>query len=758
MALGRSKARGRLSLTKTLTTSQRVNESMTTSIDNSCEGVFGTMSSSTGTFELSNLLTFLSDDNSDQTQETSHVRENNVDHVGEHNVDQEMETSHVGENNVDHVGEHNVDQEMETSHVGENNVDHVGEHNVDQEMEISHVREQNVDKEMVGLNIGKSSHTKQKRLRSDVWTKFEKFKDKDGNDLAKCSLCEKLFNGSSKNGTTHLRNHFRSCKKKRNEGGASGSGDKPAGNSVTDQQFNHLDKNHFKSCQNKRNEGEASGSGDKPVGNSVTDQQLNYLDWARTCIKQWYPGLPNLVGDADIINVYNEEKEKLRIYFEKLNCHFSLMIINTRDGKDTWFVVHFIDDDWKLEEKMIGFKCIEGDQNMKVLKNVLLDLGIDNKISSMVIDGDDSDIYVLSSDESENRFSGQGSLLSNCKFCVRDFSQIDMNCPDFDEEMDPVLYDHMSEIFNYIRETSSKNGTFQIAKDRARSLGKEVTAEDIPTEEEEGDMYRFDLDKIALGLKEVFFELENMDLHFKSINLTKEQWDVLTTFYQFCEEVDLDEIDWDVLDSETANMYFPVLCRLYKKSLVLVTLNPFISGERYLRFVKDAKKCWDQCHLILTVAAVLDPRFKMDMVEQWYKKIYGDEYETQLEIFRDYFNSIYNEYAKGTDNFQSSISYDISGNSSHDQDSGRSFNFELHLYLKDFPLIKDFDILKWWRLHSRNFPTLAKMARDFLSIKIKTYDYKFPSLYLFDTKEFDSDIVKEAFVCTKSWLTKEAFV
>ncbi|KAK0602462.1 hypothetical protein LWI29_033643 [Acer saccharum] len=384
---------------------------------------------------------------------------------------------------------------------------------------------------------------------------------------------------------------------------------------------------------------------------------------------------------------------------------------------------------------------------MKVLKNVLLDLGIDNKISSMATDGDDSDIYVLSSDESENRFSSQVSILSNCKFCIRNFYDIDMTCPDFVNEKDPVLCDHMSKIFNYIRETSSKNGTFQIAKDRARSLGKEVTAEDIPTEEE---MIWLDLIKIAMGLKEAFFELENMDLHFKSINLTKEQWDVLTTFYQFCDEDDFDEDYWD---SKTANMYFPVICRMYKKSLVLVTLNPFISGERYLRFVKDAKKCWDQSNLILAVAAVLDPRFKMDIVEQWYKKIYGDEYETQLEIFRDYFNSVYNEYAKGTGNFQSSISYDISENSSHDQDSGWSFNFELHLYLKDFPLIKDFDILKWWQLHSRNFPTLAKMARDFLSIKITTHNYLSLTYHRYSHKDFNSDIVKEAFFCTQDWLT-----
>ncbi|TXG67572.1 hypothetical protein EZV62_008847 [Acer yangbiense] len=584
------------------------------------------------------------------------------------------------------------------------------EDNPNQTQEISHI-----DEEMVDLDIGKSSHNKQKKLRSDVWENFKKRKDEDGKDVAICSLCEKLFNGSSKKGTTHLRNHF-------------------------------------KSCQNKRNEGGASGSGDKPAGNFVTDQQLNHLDRVKMLIKQGNWDLANQVGDADIINGYNEEKEKLRIYFEKLCCHFSLMILNKVDGKYTWFVVHFIDDDWKLENKIIGLKCIEGDQNMKVLKNVLSDLGIDNKISSMVTDGDDSDIYVLSSDESENRFSGRGSLLSNYKFCVRDFRDIERTCPDFDDEMEEVLYDHIRKILNYITETSSKTGTFRTAIGRARSLGKEVIAEDIPTEEMLENMSWFDLLPIALGLKEAFFELDNMDLDFKSINLTKEQWDVLTKFDQFCdEEADLDEIDWNSI--ETANMYFPMLCRMYKKSLVWVTLHAFISGERYLRFVRDAEKCWEQSNLILAVAAVLDPRFKMDIVKHWYKKIYGDECETQLATFMNYLISVHNEYAMGTNNFRSSILYDISGNSSHDQDSGWSFNFELHLYLKDFPLIKDFDILKWWRLHSRNFPTLAKMARDFLSIKITTHDYMSMKCYLYSPKVFNSDFVKEAFMCTKDWLT-----
>ncbi|KAK4856322.1 hypothetical protein QYF36_016306 [Acer negundo] len=124
------------------------------------------------------------------------------------------------------------------------------------QQEISQIGEQNVDDEMVCLDfisLGKSSHFKQKKLRSEVWKLFEKYRDKNGKDRAKCNICRRDFDGSSKKGTTHLKNHLKICQKKQNGGGG---GDKTTkfGNltnpiaikekSVTDQQLNNLNIKH----------------------------------------------------------------------------------------------------------------------------------------------------------------------------------------------------------------------------------------------------------------------------------------------------------------------------------------------------------------------------------------------------------------------------------------------------------------------------------------------------------------------------------
>ncbi|KAK0597976.1 hypothetical protein LWI29_030430 [Acer saccharum] len=194
---------------------------------------------------------------------------------------------------------------------------------------------------------------KKRKLRSNVWERFHKYKDKDGNDRARCNLCDKDFDGSSKKGTSHLRNHFQSCQKKRN-----GAGDKPA---------------------------EAGNSMD-PIAikeKSVMDQQLDNWDLARMIVKY---GVKSLNSTQEL-DAYNEERKKLCKYFEKLSCRFWLTIDKVPRWNDFYFcfTVYFIDDDWKLKRNIIGFSHKDDDQTaLECLKKVLLEWGINKNISSMV--------------------------------------------------------------------------------------------------------------------------------------------------------------------------------------------------------------------------------------------------------------------------------------------------------------------------------------------------------------------------------------
>ncbi|XP_031277061.1 zinc finger BED domain-containing protein RICESLEEPER 1-like [Pistacia vera] len=146
-------------------------------------------------------------------------------------------------------------------------------------------------------------------------------------------------------------------------------------------------------------------------------------------------------------------------------------------------------------------------------------------------------------------------------------------------------------------------------------------------------------------------------------------------------------------------------------------------------------------NLVLLIAIILDPRYKMDYLKQIYKAIYGSQGDAHLKKIIDDFTNIYTKCVEGTNNSKSSSSLDNGDSNSLSTPSKkldtmeRSFAFSQHVndiatpesefgrYLRDSdgPRVgEDCDLLEWWHLNSPTYPTLAKIARDFLPSPIYT--------------------------------------
>ncbi|OMO98114.1 Geminivirus AR1/BR1 coat protein [Corchorus capsularis] len=157
------------------------------------------------------------------------------------------------------------------------------------------------------------SNGKKRKSKSDVWNEFSKEKDpKDGKVWAKCSHCNKKFDGSSKLGTTHLRNHLNRCPSKK------------AKLTQKDPEPTPLP---------------GRGSEHQSVeGNFSFDQDRSNLDTARLFIEHQLPlnmveseSFSNLLKNlqpkfklqsqealsSDILCVYKEEKGRLIEYFDE---------------------------------------------------------------------------------------------------------------------------------------------------------------------------------------------------------------------------------------------------------------------------------------------------------------------------------------------------------------------------------------------------------------------------------------------------------
>lgn len=178
---------------------------------------------------------------------------------------------------------------------------------------------------------------------SKVWVDFIKVKDGDGNERAACKHCRNTFVGSSKSGTTHLRNHLKCCRGKRIK--EQRDGDEPI---------------------------QIVGDDLKAPVVIKENCEIDQVDLVKMVIKR---GLTLKSIKDDIRHLYRVEKEKLRRCLSQLSCRISLTIDALWIPFDNYLclTVYFIDDNWELKNKIVSLKYLECEENsLQILTSLLL--------------------------------------------------------------------------------------------------------------------------------------------------------------------------------------------------------------------------------------------------------------------------------------------------------------------------------------------------------------------------------------------------
>lgn len=94
----------------------------------------------------------------------------------------------------------------------------------------------------------------------------------------------------------------------------------------------------------------------------------------------------------------------------------------------------------------------------------------------------------------------------------------------------------------------------------------------------------------------------------------------------------------------TSNLYFPSVSTVERtlreemKSSDKFMKN--MAGQMYAKF----SKYWSEYSPILAMAAVLDPRYKMQYVEFTYKKLYGSNFREHSDRVREKLHDLFSEY------------------------------------------------------------------------------------------------------------------
>ncbi|GJT61665.1 zinc finger BED domain-containing protein RICESLEEPER 2-like protein [Tanacetum coccineum] len=156
-------------------------------------------------------------------------------------------------------------------------------------------------------------------------------------------------------------------------------------------------------------------------------------------------------------------------------------------------------------------------------------------------------------------------------------------------------------------------------------------------------------------------------------------------------------------------------------------------------------KFWKECNLLMSVAAVLDPRCKLTVAKFTFPRMYsGDELKANIKTVEDALSELYKKYVSeyySSDEQSGETSIGLTSTNVTIQPSSSSWSefnefvkknesvkpqkSELDNYLEEGVYIcddnlKGFDVLAWWRANSLRYRILSQMARDILAIPITT--------------------------------------
>ncbi|GKB24622.1 zinc finger BED domain-containing protein RICESLEEPER 2-like protein [Tanacetum coccineum] len=203
----------------------------------------------------------------------------------------------------------------------------------------------------------------------------------------------------------------------------------------------------------------------------------------------------------------------------------------------------------------------------------------------------------------------------------------------------------------------------------------------------------------AYKFKEVFPKYEERDPDFDSCPL-KDDWVRVEQIREILEVFNNVTHIISGSDYLTSNLF---LCELYKVKQVLDG-KKYDESEFIRKMVEKMKekldKYWAEVHLLMAIAAVLDPRVKMWSLEFIFPKIYNSVDANELiKMVEQTLKSLHSEYV-------------TIYNESTTESNG--------CYMCAPEDNKKINILDWWKNHESKYRILSKLAHDILAILITT--------------------------------------
>ncbi|KAL4562794.1 hypothetical protein LXL04_026825 [Taraxacum kok-saghyz] len=462
-----------------------------------------------------------------------------------------------------------------------------------------------------------------------------------------------------------------------------------------------------------------------------------------------YERVSRVTAKEDCFNVYNHEKNKLKA----LTKAASKICLTTDCWKSThqkieYMVVtgHFIDQNWRLQKRVLSFVHVPpprtGIDIADGIYKCLQEWEIEHKIFTISVDNaayNDRALRNLKETFSRVKKLSCGGRLFHIRCCAH---ILNLRVKDGLAKIEHIIED-VREGIKYINNSEGRRLNFSKAAHQMQIRDRKLML-DVSTRWNSTYDMLFD----ALKFKDAFPRYAEYEPHFRHLP-TDEDW---ANVESVCEILKVFKVCMNIIsgsDYPTANLYLIEVFRV-KQTLDKCSLseNDFIR-DMVSKMKEKFDKYWGECHLVMAIASVLDPRFKMKLVEFSFPTLYENSEENIKEV-KSALYEMYSEYLEmhdtlireaatnGTGRGGNIVSGSNEGTSPgtgweaygefiKNDDLDRPEKSELDMYLEEGVYrdqgqrgINSFSALEWWNVHKLKYRVLSLMARDVLAIPIST--------------------------------------
>ncbi|KAH9780517.1 BED-type domain-containing protein [Citrus sinensis] len=607
------------------------------------------------------------------------------------------------------------------------------------------------------------------RQASRAWDHFTR-RTINGEMKAVCNHCGKGFAGQQSSGTSHLLNHIDRCPKQIQES-APAPASSPSQASKVYKKKDAFDKALAR----------------QKIARMIIMHELplRFVEYEgfRDLMSFVQPLLGKICRNTvkrEVFKLFDFEKAKTMALLEDITSKVSIttdMWTSSNQKKGYMVVtVHFIDNSWTLRNRILRFIYVPSPHTAEALSNelakCLLDWNVDRRLSTITIDNcstNDAMIPLLLAKFPPSSFLLNGKLL-HVRCCAHILNLIVKDGLD-------AIGDGIEKVRNSVNYWTSSPKRIELFEDTANRQLKLNCSKSLVLDCKTRWNSTYLMLEVALIYKDVFTRLKHRDNQYKHLP-TEVEWELarvvcerLKPFYTMTEM-------FSGTKYPTANLFFPIICEIRLSLNAWLNSSCDVIKNMAKSMLEKFGKYWDEIHGVMAVAVVLDPRYKMVLVDYFFPQIYGSDASTHIDRIRTLCSDLYSEYKKKSvvgsnlaEGFGESSVVCNSNSSSvvmgmwdvqkfnafKSQHIRKRVKSELDTYLEEEDkTTPDFDILMWWKVNRSRYPILSEIARDLLAVPVSTVAsesaFSAGGRCLSPHRSRLHPSTVEALMCTQNWI------